>query len=413
MLKIYVCGPTVYNSVHIGNIRPIVTIDLMLKAAKILGIEYKFIHNITDIDDKIIDKAIATNINEQEISKKYATEYLEILKTLNVDTITNVEYVTDNISLITSYIEKLLANKKAYLDKNNNVWFDVLSCQEEYGKISNRQLQDMVFDESENSNLKKNPADFALWKKTTKGIKFDSPWGPGRPGWHTECVVLINKHFDKQGVDIHGGGVDLIFPHHENENIQHFSLFKKPLAKQWLRTGQINLNSVKMSKSLGNVILAKDFLADQKNVDLYKLIILSSKFSAPLNLTDELFSNVEQVYKKYKKTYFKSLLTLRDKKVTFEQNEALKDIAKDLFDLDFSTFNLKVNALIKDLNKETNLEKAYIFKNITELIHFNFTNEKYINEFIKIFDEWNYFIGKKEYQQADKLRQILIENNLI
>lgn len=413
MLKIYVCGPTVYNSIHIGNIRPIVTIDLMLKAAKMLGIEYKFIHNITDIDDKIIDRAISTNTSEQEISKKYSKEYLEILKTLNVDTITSIEYVTDNIGLITSYIEKLLKNKNAYLDQNNNVWFDVHSCQKEYGKISNRLLEDMVFDESENSNLKQNPADFALWKKTTKGIKFDSPWGPGRPGWHTECVVLIDKHFKKEGVDIHGGGVDLIFPHHENENIQHFSLFKKQLAKKWLRTGQINLNSVKMSKSLGNVILAKDFLANDKNVDLYKLIILSSKFSAPLNLTDELFANVEQVLKKYKKTYFKSLLILRENKFILEQNEELKNILKDLFDLDFSTFNLKINTLIKDLNKESSTEKAYIFKTITELIHFNFTNENYINEFIKIFDQWNYFIGKKEYQEADKLRQILMENNLI
>ncbi|WP_406617781.1 class I tRNA ligase family protein [Mycoplasmopsis lipophila] len=416
MIKIYVCGPTVYNSIHIGNIRPIVTIDLMLKAARWLNIDFKFIHNITDIDDKIILEAKKQNIPEEQLSKKYADEYIEILQLLNVDTITNLEYVTKNLDVIKSFIKKLIDLKKAYKDKENNVWFDIQTSLKEYGKISNRKLDEMIFEE-ENSKLKKHPADFALWKNTNIGIKFDSEFGMGRPGWHTECVALINKVFKGETIDFHGGGIDLTFPHHENENIQHYAVNGKSLTKKWIRTGQINLNNIKMSKSLGNVILAKNFLSNEHYADYYKLFILNSKFSSPINFNDEFMNNITKIYKKYKKAYFK-ISTFFYKKNNLKinkniVNKTLNELFNDIYSLNFSDFNYKFNEIIKNINKEENIDNYEIFKTITKVFHFDFTNDLYLNKYLDIFDKWAYFIDKKEYSEADKLRQELIENDLI
>ncbi|MEA4206299.1 class I tRNA ligase family protein [Mycoplasma sp. 1199] len=410
MLKIYVCGPTVYNDVHIGNMRPIVTMDLILKAAKQLGIEYKFVHNITDIDDKIIKKAQEQGVSETQVSEKYGNLYLDLLKQFSVETITDIEYVTKNIDLIDNFIQRLIKSNNAYLDNEGNVWFDVIKNQNDYGIVSNQKIENMKFEDSELSSNKKSPADFALWKNTAEGVKYNVSFGEGRPGWHTECVALIEKHFGDSGLDIHGGGMDLTFPHHENENIQFYALNQKQLSNKWLRTGQINLNGIKMSKSLQNVILASDFLKNY-SADYFKMILLLNSFTGLINIDENLINNVEVIFKKISKIYFLNAL-LNKQNDSQINNELAKEAFTYIFEQRFSEFNKLINDLIKNINKDKNTldigTLVYIFDKLGFEFH-KFDYEKYV----PIYQKWQEFLAQKDYQNADKLRNELIENNLI
>lgn len=407
MLKIYVCGPTVYNDLHIGNMVPILTFDLMLKARRALGEKFTFIHNITDIDDKIINRARELNISEKELSQKYTKDYLKLLKTLDVDTISHLEKVTDNMDLIIEYVNKQVKKNNAYIDQEGNVWFDVKKFENHYGQVANLNLDKMIFEEQNNN--KKFEADFALWKKTNVGIQFDSPFSKGRPGWHTECAVLINKHFKNKGLDIHGGGMDLTFPHHENENIQHFALYNQDITKEWIRCGQINYEGEKMSKSLGNVILAKDFLKEHDH-EILKLIILSSKISAPINVTKELIENMYVILNKYKKLIFKFFVDFKNiDKSKVNKNEEFIKIMNALKIGDFSDFNYLLNEQIKEFNKTKNIKNAEIIFNTLKVIHPQLTIKANYNKAFELFDQWRCFIGKKEYKQADKIREKLMK----
>ncbi|AKA49874.1 cysteinyl-tRNA synthetase [Mycoplasmopsis gallinacea] len=405
MLKIYVCGPTVYNDVHIGNMRPILTIDLMLKAARYLNKPFTFIHNITDIDDKIIKQASLSNITEKELSIKYANAYLDLLNTFGVDTISQVEYVTENLDLINDFIAKMVASGDAYTDKENNVWFDVAKNKDNYGSVSNQKYEALL---KNNSDFEKqNSNDFALWKKTQVGVTFDSPYGKGRPGWHTECAALIYKHFNDEGVDIHGGGMDLTFPHHENENIQYLSVTGNKIAKNWLRTGQINLNNEKMSKSLQNVILAKDFLL-KHSPDVLKMIFLSNSITGIINIDDNLINNSLKTINKLKKIFFRALVENNDASFDKEKTEL---IFEKLFAGKFSDFLFEVNSLIKEANTGNLISQKTLIEIFTvlkfELAGFDYA--KYIN----VYHQWKEELANKNYEQSDKLRNILMKNQLI
>ncbi|MHA3828415.1 class I tRNA ligase family protein [Mycoplasma sp. Z1473D] len=409
MIKVYTCGPTVYNDVHIGNLRPILVMDLILKAHRALGKEFKFVHNITDIDDKIINKAIETNQSEEKIAKIYADKYLEILKEFNVDTITNLEYVTDNMNLIISFIQKLIDNGAAYKDSEGNVWFDVLKYKDSYGTVSNQKIDNMISEENEYSNFKKSPFDFALWKKTKVGVVYDSPFSKGRPGWHTECAVLIYKHFNEQGVDIHSGGMDLTFPHHENENIQFLANTGNPIAKTWLRTGQINLNGIKMSKSLKNVILPKDFIKSY-SPDVLKTIFLQNGYTSEINIDDNTLESVTTFINKVKRIYFAAYL----------QNVDKKSYDKDLFEksmqaianLRFSDFNKEVNEIIKQANKTKEAKYYATIVMIFDVLGYDFKKIDF-KKYAEIYHNWKALINEKNYSEADKLRDELTSNNLI
>ena len=409
MKKIYVCGPTVYNDVHIGNMRPILTFDLMLKGLRETKTPFKFIHNITDIDDKIIKRAIDLKTSEKEVSTKYMNLYFELLKMLDIDTVSKFEKVTDNMELIINFINELIKSGNAYQDKDGNVWFDVKKNEKYYGIVSKQQLDKMNFDDEINEN-KHFKADFALWKKTNVGIKFNAPFGEGRPGWHTECVVLINKHFKGQTIDIHGGGMDLTFPHHENENIQHYALYKKPLSNQWFRCGQINLEGVKMSKSLGNIILAKDFI-EKHGPNVLKLIILSSKISTPINITNELISNMKTIEMKYQKLIFKFLTTFNDflkEKTQFNKDDYQK-IMIALSNGDFADYNFLINKQIKNFNKNKDLATAQLIYKVLSIIHPEITNKNRYTEALNDFSKWTIEVDKKNYQKADEIRKKMIK----
>ncbi|MFV8499896.1 class I tRNA ligase family protein [Mycoplasma sp. VS424B] len=409
MIKVYTCGPTVYNDVHIGNLRPILTMDLILKAHRALGNEFNFVHNITDIDDKIINKAIATNQSEQEVATFYANKYLELLQKFNVDTITHLEYVTANMDLIVAFIQKLLDLGAAYQDSEGNVWFDVIKYQNHYGVVSNQKIENMLSEENEYSNLKKSPIDFALWKKTKVGVVYDSPFSKGRPGWHTECAVLIYKHFGQEGVDIHSGGMDLTFPHHENENIQFYALTNQPISQNWLRTGQINLNGMKMSKSLQNVILPKDFLQNY-SPDVLKTIFLQNGFTSEINIDNNTLESVNALINKIKRLYFAAYLEqvdLKDYDVELFA-EAMQTIAN----LRFSDFNKLINEIIKQANKTKESKYFATVMQIFNALGYEF-NQINFASYANIYHQWKELLAQKNYQAADQLREVLVNNNLI
>ena len=254
-VTMYVCGPTVYNYVHIGNMRPVITFDMVYNYLKYLGYKVTYASNFTDINPKITMAAETLGITEREVADRFIKAYLEDLKNYNCSEIDERPRVIDCLDDIFNFIQKLIDKDYAYV-KDGDVYFRVSKIKD-YGILSNQDINDLVSGSRVDIDEKKeDPLDFALWRKSDHGETFESPWGVGIPGWHTECVVMINKLFGEK-IDIHAGGVDLKFPHHENEIAQSIALNNNYIANYWMHNGHININNEKMSKSLGNFILAK------------------------------------------------------------------------------------------------------------------------------------------------------------
>lgn len=399
MEKIYVCGPTVWNYVHIGNLRPILTFDIFTRIKKELNKEFVFVHNITDIDDKIIKKALAENKSEKEISEFYFQKYLEILNLYNINKPTYLLKVTDHLDLIINYIQELINNNKAYI-VDGNVFFDIQSIPN-YGQVSGQKMNQML--NHENSSLKKNPQDFALWKKTNIGIQYDSPFGKGRPGWHTECVVLINKIFNQETIDIHSGAIDLIFPHHENENAQFVALNNKPLTHTWLHTGHIYWNGQKMSKSLGNIIDAFDFI-DKYDVDILRNIILSSSITGHINLTEGLINSNLKVINRYRKIYNNYYLNELNQKVDERQKSEILNLFENQ---KFAQANKKIHELMKNPNND------FTLINIFKILGFKFANTNISTNDKKLYEKWLLLKEEKQFEEADSIRKVLLEKKLV
>ena len=283
-VSIYCCGPTVYNEPHIGNMRPVVIFDTLVRFLKYVGYDVKYVSNYTDVDDKIINKAIKEGVSELEIANRYIASYRACLDSLNCLKAYKNPRVTEYMPYIIKYIENLVNIGAAYV-VDGDVFFDVTSVPN-YGILSNIKLNELNAGQRIATNDKKrNPYDFALWKKTDVGIKWHTKWGDGRPGWHTECCVMIDTIFGGM-IDIHGGGHDLIFPHHENEIAQAEATHHNTIANYWIHNGMMNINNEKMSKSLGNVILAKDSIKEY-GADVVRLLLLNCQYRSILNFTDE------------------------------------------------------------------------------------------------------------------------------
>ena len=300
-LKIYVCGPTVYSELHIGNMRPLILVDVLMRYFKHHKIQVTTVINITDIDDKIILSAKQENVTEKHISEMHIKNYKDNQKKLNLLTPTHEPQVTNEINTILSYIDRLFDSKAAY-KAGGNVYFSVKSFSKAYGQLSNQNLEKM--DETlDNDKNKKYFADFVLWKNTDEGIKWDSKYGKGRPGWHTQCVAFIEKFLDGFA-DIHIGGVDLKFPHHENEIIQKYAYDQKPLANIWMHNGSLNIFGVKMSKSLGNILKIKNFL-DKNDSNTLRYIFYKSSYEAPINLNSILLTEAKTKVKAWNSLFQK------------------------------------------------------------------------------------------------------------
>lgn len=256
-VKIYACGPTVYNYFHIGNARPFIFFDVVRRYLKYAGYQVTFIQNFTDVDDKIIKKAAEEGKEPAQIAEQYIQEYFIDADALGIERADSYPRVSENMDAIISLIQTLMDKGLAY-EKDGNVYYRVREF-DDYGKLSKRDIEELEAGARiEISEEKEDPLDFALWKKKKDGeIYWDSPFGQGRPGWHIECSAMAQKYLGDQ-IDIHGGGADLIFPHHENEIAQSEGATGKQFAKYWMHNGYININNEKMSKSLGNFFTVRD-----------------------------------------------------------------------------------------------------------------------------------------------------------
>ena len=292
-VKMYVCGPTVYNYIHLGNARPIVVFDTLARYFKYKGMEVDYVQNFTDVDDKIINKSIEEGISASEVSEKYIKCFFEDINRLNILDSVKRPKVTENMEEIIEIIQKLIDNGFAY-EKDGDVYFEVKKYKD-YGKLSNQKIEELELGARiDVSEIKKNPMDFALWKKKKKeGEPFwESPWGQGRPGWHIECSAMAKKYLGDT-FDIHGGGQDLVFPHHENEIAQSKCAYHGNFANYWLHNGFIQINGDKMSKSLGNFFLLREIL-EKFSGNVVRLFILSTHYRKPINFS---FENMEDTKK--------------------------------------------------------------------------------------------------------------------
>lgn len=300
LVQMYVCGPTVYNYIHIGNARPVIFFDTVRRFLEAQGYEVKMVSNFTDIDDRIIEEAQKENVSEKEIAEKYINAYWDSFNKLGCLTPYAAPKVTENIHGIISFIQKLIDQGYAY-ESDGDVFFRVRKVAH-YGALSNQALDELESGSRVDVNEKKeDPNDFVLWKTTTVGQKWNSPFGEGRPGWHTECVVMIHNIFGNM-IDIHGGGNELKFPHHENEMAQSQAAFNHGLAKYWLHNARVDLAGEKMSKSLGNVVWLKDIL-EIYDPRVVRLFILSNHYRQIINYSEELMIQVMTEYEKIERAY--------------------------------------------------------------------------------------------------------------
>lgn len=409
---IYLCGPTVYDKVHIGNMRPIVTFDLILRGYKHLyPDQYVFIHNITDIDDKIINQAQKLKMSESEISSQYFSFYKEMLKEYNVQTIDKMPKVTEHINEIASFIQDILNNNNGY-EINKSIYFDT-SKFTQYGSVSNINLDKL---QNQKTHEQKNDFDFVLWKNKKEGMTWETSIGNGRPGWHTECAVFVNHYTKGQSLEIHGGGIDLKFPHHENENIQYIAVNNKPITTQWLHTGTININNQKMSKSLGNIIKADQFLSLYPHgADLFRLLIMTSNINAEIEINDTVLQPLIKKIHQLDKIMNYLKLNESQLEISYDQNqsEIYNNIAQEIIKYSFAQISKNLNKLIKQFNESKNIMYAQEIYYYLKFLGFNLANKTIDKELISLYQEYKTLLSKKEYDKSDEIRKKLLKHNLI
>lgn len=376
-VKMYVCGPTVYNYIHLGNARPIVVFDTLARYFKYKGMEVDYVQNFTDVDDKIINKSIEEGISASEVSEKYIKYFFEDINRLNILESVKRPKVTENMAEIIEIIQKLIDNGFAY-EKDGDVYFEVKKYKD-YGNLSNQKIEELELGARiDVSEIKKNPMDFALWKKKKKeGEPFwESPWGQGRPGWHIECSAMAKKYLGDT-FDIHGGGQDLVFPHHENEIAQSKCAYHGNFANYWLHNGFIQINGDKMSKSLGNFFLLREIL-EKFSGNVVRLFILSTHYRKPINFS---FENMEDT-KKALQNIVKSMNKF-EAIIGKYKNEKTAEITNLDFSQKIDEFDKKFeDAMDEDMNTPQAL--ATIFDQIRETNKFISVNK---DELSKIYSE--------------------------
>lgn len=415
-VSMYVCGPTVYNYVHIGNMRPVITFDMIRNYLEYLGYKVTYASNFTDINPKIIAAAKTLEITEREVANKFIQAYLDDLAAYECGRIDYHPTVLENLNNIYDFITKLLEKGYAY-EVDGDVYFRVSKIKD-YGCLSNNSLEELESGARvEVDEKKEDPLDFALWRKSLDGEHFDSPWGPGIPGWHTECVVMINSLFGSK-IDIHGGGVDLKFPHHENEIAQSMALNDNHLANYWIHNGHINVEGVKMSKSLGNFILAKDFIKNHKP-NVIKLAMFKTHYRLPFNIKEELLNECDLINDKIYNSLKQANLLIQIKNLDINKITKDDNINK-IMDEDFNTPNLitYLLELLKELNSNirsnkditTTYDKILLITKILGL-HYEFTTLTASDK--TLYQNWLEAKKNKDFNTADTIREDLINRNII
>lgn len=422
-VSMYVCGPTVYNYPHIGNMRPVVVFDTLRRFLTYVGYDVTYVSNYTDVDDKIIKAAKQEGKSEKELTDFYIGEFEKTVKGIGSQIPTITPRVTEYMPKIIAYIDNLVKTGAAY-ERDGDVYFRVENIKD-YGVLSGINVEDLrVGARVEENSQKESPLDFALWKKTDEGIKWDSPWGKGRPGWHTECCVMIDSIFPGDHIDIHGGGYDLKFPHHENEIAQSEATHHSKIAHFWMHNAFINFGNEKMSKSLGNVVLAKDMIATYGGL-VTRLVILNAHYRQAVNFTDETVKEAQQEVSRMQMAYKQAALKLQANKVNLDEGKP-EYIAKFLEALanDLNTANalaelynvLKdVNQLIRsrdaDLNQLNNL-----FKTLTDMFYvlgLDINYVKFDNEISQLYEEYLKSKENKDFAKSDEIRNLLITKGVM
>jgi cysteinyl-tRNA synthetase len=417
-VTMYVCGPTVYNKIHIGNARPVVFFDIVKKYLTYLGYEVTYASNITDVDDKIIDSAHKHNQDELSYAHHYADVFLKNVQELGCAIPDHVPYATNYMDQMIEFISELVRLGYAY-EVDGDVYFRVGKLAD-YGALSKQKLE--MLDTGVRIDVdskKENPGDFSLWKKTEVGIKWDSPFGEGRPGWHTECVCMIDDIFHKP-IDIHGGGFDLRFPHHENEIAQYKAAHGKDLSKYFMHVGRLNFNGEKMSKSLGNTVIVDD-LGDKALA--YRLFISMQNYRNQVNFTEELFESYVKDYDKIKRAYLQALFTLDLNNIETKEKdeEIIKEFISHMND-DFNTPNVYtlILGLVKDLNVSIR-SKSYdllavkfnTLKEILDVFGFVFPYHKLTDDDRGIYALWQEARTNKDFEKADYYRNELSARGIL
>lgn len=426
-VSIYICGPTVYNHAHLGNTRPMIVFDVLRRTFEYLGNDVTFVSNYTDVDDKIIKAAKAEGITEKELTDKYIKAYEDVRAGLNIEYPTYKPRVTETMPEIINFIQALIDKGYAY-EVDGDVYFRVTKVKE-YGMLSGIKVEDLIAGASDRTlsvddKKKESTTDFALWKKTNEGIQFDTPWSKGRPGWHTECVVMINKLFKDGKIDIHGGGQDLKFPHHENEIAQSMAYNGHPIANYWMHNQMINIDGEKMSKSLGNVLWAKDLIVEF-GCNVFKWLMLSTHYRNPLNMTDDVIAGVRKEVSKAENATKSASLYLQVNHVPAhdykkETVDAMVNALED--DLNTSLALTQILDQVKVLNQVMRVrekdndviatEYATLVK-MGDVLGFLFEGTKLSEEDIALYEEWNAYKKEKNFDEADRVRKELTERGIL
>ena len=422
-VDMYVCGPTVYNYAHIGNARPMIVFDVLKRLFEAEGYSVTYVSNFTDVDDKIIKKAAEENTTEAVIAQRYIDAYQEVRTLLNTELPDITPRVTETMDKIIEFIDKLVKTGHAY-EANGDVYFSVESVPT-YGEISHQHMDQLEAGARiETNDQKKNPYDFALWKKTDMGIKWNSPWGEGRPGWHTECVVMINDNIG-DCIDIHGGGMDLKFPHHENEAAQQEAMHGNTLANYWVHNAMVNIDGQKMSKSLGNTMWAKDVVLSL-GTNLTRWLVSSVHYRKELNFSDETIETarkeLDKVLTPLKQAYIKAALAnyVMGDDYDKESYRAFLDCLDD--DMNTPNAYAVIFETVKKLNqtlrqREIGFAQLTLYSNAVEKM-LNVlgivVDKPVIGEVEKeLFAKWNQAKADKDFDSADKYRNELAEKGLL
>lgn len=383
-ISMYVCGPTVYDEPHIGNLRPPIVFDVYYRLFSYLGYKVTYVSNYTDVDDKIINRAKELGVHPLNLSKKYIEVFQNIREKLHVITPTYTPKVSEHIADIIDYISKLIDKGFAY-EADGDVYFDVSKI-DDYLCLSKMRRDDLISGARiEINDKKRSPLDFALWKKTDEHFNWLSPWSKGRPGWHTECVVFIDKIFASQDgfIDIHGGGFDLKFPHHDNEIAQALAMHGHHLAKYWLHNGFITFGEAeKMSKSLGNVITISACL-DKYDANVIRTFILSSSYRAPIAYNDMNLNNAINTFERIKNTYRSLRLRLAFLDIDYHYVPS--------FDIDEF-----ITALCDDLNTPNAFKAMFdLIKEINTYLHRGLDEVDKLKLYLSKFDTMMNLFGYK------------------
>lgn len=430
-VRMYSCGPTVYNYFHIGNARPFIVFDVLRRFLEYIGYDVKFVQNFTDVDDKIINRSLEEGISAKEVADKYIQEYFVDADALGIRRADVHPRVSDHIPEIIEMIEELIRRDLAY-NIDGNVYYQVEHFHD-YGKLSKQSLEDLKAGARIDVNdEKRSPLDFALWKKKKDGEPYwDSPWGQGRPGWHIECSAMSRKHLGNT-IDIHGGGRDLIFPHHENEIAQSEGSCGCTFSNYWVHNGYININNEKMSKSKGNFFTVRD-IAKHYDLEVVRMFMLMAHYRSPVNFSDELLTQAQNALERLYNAKSKMTFLLNhadgplreDEKAWTEHLSDYKQSFIDAMNDDLNTADAiaAVFELVRDTNSTLDesssrecIETALnLFKELTGVIGLAVKEEDTVleSEIEALIEKRQQARKAKDFALADQIRDDLLARGII